>query len=349
MSMSERASAVKGFIRDAVTAGAIVAVLLLILLAYSGIWPPMVVVESGSMQHDIPGQEPVSHIGVIDTGDLVLVKRADKASIHTYIDGVKDNYRTYGEYGDVIIYFPNGDRSQIPIIHRAIVYLEINQTTGNSYDIPSLIDYPGNWSIAPYELTHEYMHRWYDLSGTLYLYNVGYYNVTVEINLEMILGSNPHPKSGYITMGDNAATNAPVYDQAGSISWAYPVPPSDIKGVARGEIPWFGLMKLYVSNGHIPPRTPANSVTDLIISIILLTVLPFIYDFVIGPYIESKYGKDEKKKSSPGNINEPKDLPPPPETATYPENSVPTPPPVPPPEPESLELKREDENPDRVP
>ncbi len=310
--MSERGSAVKGFIRDTATAGAIVAVLLLILLAYSGIWPPMVVVESGSMQHDTPGQEPVSHIGVIDTGDLVLVKRADKASIHTYIDGVKENYRTYGEYGDVIIYFPNGDRSQTPIIHRTIVYLELNATTGRSYDIPSLIDYPGNWSIVPYELTHEYVHRWYDLSGTLYLYNVGYYNVTVEINLEMILRNNPHPNSGYITMGDNAATNAPVYDQAGSISWAYPVPPSDVKGVARGEIPWFGLMKLYVSNGHIPPRTPANSVTELIISLILLTVLPFLYDFVVGPYVDKKYGKEEEDGSSSENKYRAVEVPPPP-------------------------------------
>jgi len=116
----------------------------------------------------------------------------------------------------------------------------------------------------------------------------------VEINLGTILCINPHPNSGYITMGDNAATNAPVYDQAGSISWVHPIPPSDVKGIARGEIPWFGLMKLYVTNGNIPPRTPANSVTDLIISLIALTVLPFLYDFVIGPYIDRKYGEDEE-------------------------------------------------------
>ncbi len=292
--MFEKGSSARGFIGDTLTAGAIVAVLLLILMAYSGIWPPMVVVESGSMQHDLPGAKPVSHIGVIDTGDLVLIKKTDRSSIQTYVEGVKTGHKTYGEYGDVIIYYPNGDRSQTPIIHRAIIYLELNQTTGESYDIPSLIDYPGNWSIVPYELTHQYVHRWYDLSGTLYLYNIGYYNVTVEINLGTILRSNPNPNSGYITMGDNAATNAPVYDQAGSISWAHPVPASDIKGIARGEIPWFGLLKLYASNGHIPPRTPANSVTDLLVSLAVIIAIPFIHDFVIWPYLDRKYGKGDE-------------------------------------------------------
>ncbi len=311
--MSERGSAAKGFIRDTLTAGAIVLVLLLILMAYSGIWPPMVVVESGSMQHDIPGEPPVSHIGVIDTGDLVLIKKADKSSIVTYVDGMKENYRTYGEYGDVIIYYPNGDRDQTPIIHRAIVYLELNQTTGTSYDIPSLIDYPGNWSVVPYEISHQYVHRWYDLSGTVYLYNVGYYNVTVEINLGTILRNNPRPNSGYITMGDNAATNAPVYDQAGSISWAHPVPASDVKGVARGEIPWFGLMKLYFANGEIPPRTPSNSVTDLIISLAILIILPFLHDFVIAPYLDERFGRKEEEETEV--------LPPPP----TPDRSPPSP------------------------
>jgi len=311
--MSEQESAVKGFLRDALTAGAIVALILLILLAYSGIWPPMVVVESGSMQHDIPGKPAVSHIGVIDTGDLVLIKTADRASIQTYIDGVKSNYKTYGEYGDVIIYYPNGERDQIPIIHRAIVYLELNQTTERSYDIPSLKDYPGNWSIEPYELNHEYIHRWYDLSGTLYLYNIGYYNVTIEIHLDTILRNSPEPNSGYITMGDNAATNAPVYDQAFSISLNHPVPPSEVKGVARGEIPWFGLLKLYTENGHIPPRTPSNSVTNLIISIIVLLGVPFVYDFAITPYLEKKQGKDEQEEEELPAPPEFDRSPPPPE------------------------------------
>ena len=73
---------------------AIGSVLLVFLLtfAYSGNWPPMVVIESGSMEHtdnplyDEPG---FTHIGTIDTGDLVVVKEARKSEIVTYLQGKK--------------------------------------------------------------------------------------------------------------------------------------------------------------------------------------------------------------------------------------------------------------------
>jgi len=56
-------------------------------------------------------------------------------------------------------------------------------------------------------------------------------------------------------------------------------------------------------------------VTDLIISLIAMTVLPFLYDFVIGPYIDRKHGEDEDEDSTA------EVLPPPPETTTYHENT----------------------------
>ena len=67
---------------------------------YTQNWPPMVVVESESMMH-----AEDSEVGVIDTGDLVLVKKTSgRGDITTYIEGKKRDYKTYGEYGDVIIY-----------------------------------------------------------------------------------------------------------------------------------------------------------------------------------------------------------------------------------------------------
>ena len=74
---------------------AIGSVLLVFLLtfAYSSNWPPMVVIESGSMEHtenplyDEPG---FTHIGTIDTGDLVIVKEAKKIR-YCYLSSRKEN------------------------------------------------------------------------------------------------------------------------------------------------------------------------------------------------------------------------------------------------------------------
>ncbi|SVA65471.1 uncharacterized protein METZ01_LOCUS118325, partial [marine metagenome] len=86
---------------------AVGSVLLVFLLtfAYSGNWPPMVVIESGSMEHDghTNYKEPgYTHLGIIDTGDLVIVKEAGKSDIVTYLEGKKTGYEKYGDYGDVI-------------------------------------------------------------------------------------------------------------------------------------------------------------------------------------------------------------------------------------------------------
>src|SRR3989304_995909 len=59
-------------VRDIVTAVVVVALVFGAVLAYTQVWPPMVVVESNSMQHS----SDESFIGVIDTGDLVLVQAA---------------------------------------------------------------------------------------------------------------------------------------------------------------------------------------------------------------------------------------------------------------------------------
>src|SRR5256886_2101252 len=62
----------KELARDALVAGLIVTVFLGALYLYAGVWPPLVVVESSSMQH---GSE-ASSIGVIDTGDMVFQQAA---------------------------------------------------------------------------------------------------------------------------------------------------------------------------------------------------------------------------------------------------------------------------------
>ena len=111
-------------VRDLFLAFIVVLIVLGALMAYCRVWPPVVVVESGSMMHDAE-----SHIGVIDTGDMVLVRKVnDRSDIVTYPEGEATNYRTYGSYGNVIVFNPNGDLNSTPIIHRAILWIEANDT-----------------------------------------------------------------------------------------------------------------------------------------------------------------------------------------------------------------------------
>ena len=119
--------------KDIVLAFVIVAVIMMSLYAYCGIWPPMVVVESGSMEHPPEPGVLESHIGVIDTGDMVFVKEiGGKEDLVTYVQGEAVDHSTYGAYGDVIIYRPNGLENRvdgtpvIPIIHRLVLWLEVN-------------------------------------------------------------------------------------------------------------------------------------------------------------------------------------------------------------------------------
>ncbi|MGA1822978.1 MAG: hypothetical protein ACMUIG_10680 [Thermoplasmatota archaeon] len=110
--------------------GAIIVLLIIVgaLYAYTDNWPPLVVVQSGSMQHS----EEVSYLGVIDTGDLVFVKSVgERDRVIPYTEGRARNYRTYDSYGDVIIFRPNGEKDRTAIIHRAVAYLEWNDTTYN--------------------------------------------------------------------------------------------------------------------------------------------------------------------------------------------------------------------------
>ena len=123
------------FLRDAAVAAAFVTLVLLAMFAYTGLWPPLVVVESNSMMH---GDDNHSNIGTIDTGDLVLVKKVNSLSdIETYMDGQVSGHKTYGDYGDVVIYKRGGLDAITPIIHRALIYLEIN-SDGTSYRSESL-------------------------------------------------------------------------------------------------------------------------------------------------------------------------------------------------------------------
>ena len=103
------------FIRETLYSALGVLAVGFLLFAISGVWPPMVAVESGSMEPEM------------QRGDLIFVTAPerftpdyahDATGIVTVEVGTEAGYRSFGGNGSVIIYDPP-DRVGSPIIHRA--------------------------------------------------------------------------------------------------------------------------------------------------------------------------------------------------------------------------------------
>jgi signal peptidase len=255
------------FLRDAGIALAFVVCVLLAMFFYTGLWPPLVVIESNSMMHT---EDNTRKIGVIDTGDLVLVKKVNSVpDIQTYVQGFVSGHRTYGDYGDVVIYKPLGQSDYTPIIHRAMLYLVANGD-GVSYSAPALRQFPSaRWT------TQNSADTWDHLTSTLTLYHVGYRDMPVSISIDSIIlrSSGAGLASGYITKGDH---NTGI-DQAIGEFGAQPVHFDWIVGVAHGEIPWFGLLKLSFTNTMVTDPPP-NSTRNLWICIAIIVITPIAAD-----------------------------------------------------------------------
>ena len=245
-----------------------VVLLLVAMFAYTGLWPPLVVVESNSMMH---GDDNTSHVGAIDTGDLVLVKKVTKPSdIATYADGLSNGHKTYGDYGDVVVYKKFGSDVGTPIIHRAMIYLEAN-ADGQSYRSESLRDAPPSaWSLTVENDT------WDHITGRIILNDVGYTHLPIGIDVGSILTraefGGTAPVNVFVTKGDHNTDTDLTYWGPVEFGW--------VVGKARGEIPWFGLLKLW-STDSLGAAAPPNSVRDLWISIILIVVTPIAVDLAL--------------------------------------------------------------------
>ena len=93
--------------RDIVFSLSLVAMIALALYLYAGVWTPVVSVDGTSM---------LDHM---HAGDLVLVQGLDRTTVQTYLASANTSYRTFGEYGDVLVYYPYGDKTRPMVIHRA--------------------------------------------------------------------------------------------------------------------------------------------------------------------------------------------------------------------------------------
>ncbi|HXW66347.1 MAG TPA: S26 family signal peptidase [Thermoplasmata archaeon] len=257
---------------EPLVAVAIIVILLVGLYAYTQNWPPIYVVESQSMQH---GSTDI--LGVINTGDLVLAQRVPTSAITPYVTGMRTGYSTYGEYGDVLLYYPNGV-GPTPIIHRAILFLQWNPANGGSYNATDLSGLPcGTAAGAFYNSSSPYGACYvHDLTGPLTLYHVGWSDVTVSLDLSpTLLGAH----SGFVTMGDynfNRPCTPGVNcvgesDQGSGLSAL--VEPGWIVGVARGMLPWFGAFKLLLEGNAA--EVPSQSWQFLGLTIVGLILLAF--------------------------------------------------------------------------
>ncbi|MDD1671583.1 MAG: S26 family signal peptidase [Methanomicrobiales archaeon] len=100
-------------LRDLIWVAMVVGGIALSLYLVCGTWPAVVTVESESM---------VPHMNV---GDLVFVVEENRLrSLQTWEGGKEDGYMAFGDFGDVVIYRPNGYDAVHPIIHRAMYRME---------------------------------------------------------------------------------------------------------------------------------------------------------------------------------------------------------------------------------
>jgi signal peptidase len=203
------------FLREVL--GSVGAVLLigLVLFAVSGLWPPMVAVESGSM-------EPNLH-----RGDLVFVMEEHRFSpqaayadtgVVTHRTGNETGYTSFGRSGDVIVYKKNGRTRGTPIIHRAMFWVNESENWYDKAD-PDAIGGAENCRELP---------------------------------------NCPAPHAGFVTKGDNPASNQ-RYDQVTQLSG--PVRPEWIVGTAELRIPYLGYVRLLFGQAIAGGEPPTLSST----------------------------------------------------------------------------------------
>ena len=116
------------FIREMAVSIIVVLTIGMLLFAISGVWPPLVAVESGSM-------EPHLY-----RGDLVFVMEETRFAPEFAVAGTgvvtaeaapEHEYAKFGGPGDVIVYRPFGSNATTPVIHRAHFWVEEDE---NWYD-----------------------------------------------------------------------------------------------------------------------------------------------------------------------------------------------------------------------
>ena len=109
------------YVRDLVVSVLAVGLIALILFGISGVWPPLVAVESGSMEDNMHRGDMIF---VVDEDRFVGDNPVDGTGIVTAEAGAESDHSKFGQAGDVIIFRPDGNDRATPVIHRAGFWVE---------------------------------------------------------------------------------------------------------------------------------------------------------------------------------------------------------------------------------
>ena len=287
---------IRTLVREIFLAAGMIALLVLAMWAHTGSMPPLVVVESNSMQHDSSGE-----VGTIDAGDLVLVHSPDQNKIitfaeATYPDSENFGYESLGMEGDVIIYERNGESDSTPIIHRALFKINKEQTISMNEEGKCSEGVPWNdeciitWTVpGTKQVDVESLNFVFDGNG------VGAYacgGVAAQHGSEWFGVENyTPPNPGYITLGDNNDCNDDqgVFEFAKGLSSMHsgmirPIQENWVIGISGAEIPWLGTVKLMVSGGDSPgvSQVPGPSFLFLILFVGAILATPVVVEPVIN-------------------------------------------------------------------
>lgn len=166
------------YVRDLLTSVLIVLLIGGTLFAVSGVWPPMVAVESGSME---PNMERGDLILVVDNERFVpdgaVTNGGDPTGVVPADVAERQDRTKFGAHGDVIVFQPNGNAGRTPVIHRTMLWVEEGENWYERGD-PDALGGADNCGELDY---------------------------------------CPAPHAGFITQGDNEFSNA-NYDQVTRLS-----------------------------------------------------------------------------------------------------------------------------------
>lgn len=251
--------------RDILWLVVVVGGIALMLYLICGTWPAVVTIESESM---------VPHMNV---GDLVVVVQKGRfGELRTWDTGKATGYQKFGDYGDVIIYRPNGIQDfwssvgllpfsqQHPIIHRAMVWadegrqeplylnvyrgkvtpaayvpLSISNVTVNGYRIL----YTGNEPPPPDYSTS-------DSNDIVMRTPSGKFLLPSEYMVPgsgyIMYSDTTLEKGGYITKGDNNIASDQGYLSIAGAGMVEPVRQEWVVGKSLFVIPLIGLLPLHI-------------------------------------------------------------------------------------------------------
>jgi signal peptidase I len=255
----------------------VILIVVILLWSYTGQWfqAPLVSIESGSMEHTPPVHQtnpPFGRIGTIDAGDLVLIKKVntrDEVITHggSFAGAQAENgWQSYGLYGDVIVFHPDGNKDITPVIHRAMSWVEI-----------TFVNNQRTYTLKEYGIINQ---------------------TSLPPIPELGLETNAQPQwdhSGFLTKGDNNRLFDNLPNQ-GIYESSQPIKVEWITGKARGEIPWFGTINLFFSDILKGTNNLKNIPTDSLICF-ALTIILIIFLFVvidIKDYLREKIKKKKK-------------------------------------------------------